>query len=287
MVQPDVGIIPNIGESHLEFLETTEGVAREKSGLFAGLKPGGKIFVPANLKHLDIVKNAAAQYSRELVTYGFEHWDCDHQPDLRATLIEKGTHQYTFNFLGKSFTVNLDSPLLLSNLLGAMSVFNEFGVKLEDLQSSVATMDLQTPGRMQRVAVKELNLFDDTYNANPTSFEGAIRSIKEMYPSHELIVVAGKMAELGADGPQIHFELGKSIADMGAAHLLALNDELTEKMVGGWNASSPQKGQLFDTIEEIADNLKAHLTPNSVILVKGSRSAKMERVTQKLVELYA
>ena len=279
VVKPDLGLITNVGESHLEFLENTQGVAREKSGLFAGMAPDSLAAIPANLLHQDFVRDYASEHRVCLLTYGFEHWKVPKKPDFSARLLSSSPTRSRFEWLGQPFETFLGNPLLLGNLLGALTLFHLCDIPLKSLQKATRALSYCLEGRMQLHEMGRFLLVDDTYNANPTSFCSVIDSLRQMYPQRRLIVVAGAMAELGKESKRLHFQLGRQMRKANVAFLFAFGDNEAHEYVAGWQKGNNLSNNVYWTDDMIAfmDAFESVVRQEDLILVKGSRSARMER----------
>lgn len=286
IVKPHLGLITNIGESHLEFLENTQGVAREKSGLFAGMAPGSLTAIPATLLHQNIVARYASSRQIRLVIYGFSHWETPKPPDYSAKLLSFSPSKSEFEWLGRKFTTSQGNPLLLGNLLGVLTLLHHCDVPLDLLCEATQALSWAIKGRMQFREVDSFLLVDDTYNANPTSFNSVMISLKQIYSQRRLIVVAGAMAELGKQSPAFHVQLAKQMQKAQVAHLLAFGDNDARYYVKGWQETKGFSGSIFHTadLEELVAVFRKIVKADDVVLVKGSRSAQMERFVNAVVE---
>ncbi len=283
VVHPHCGIITNIGESHLEFLESTEGVAHEKSGIFQGMESDSIVVVPSSLKHLRIVKQAAAQHGIRLVTYGFTHWEVA-RADYMAELLYFSPAVSRFRFMDATFETRIGNPLFLENLLGALTLLRLQNVDMELLRKATQTLSVEVQGRMQFREMNGYLLVNDTYNANPTSFKSVLASLRKAYPKRRLLVVAGPMAELGEESLQLHQQLGAEMHQQGVAHLFALGEDLANAYVQGWKSRSQDSPTVLHTedLQELIAEFQKIQRHDDIVLVKGSRSAHMERVVEAL-----
>ena len=134
VVQPTAGIITNIGQSHLEFLQNTEGVAREKSGLFAGMSPGNKVIVPDTLLHLDLVEEEAVKAGVEIVK-------------TTAVTEQASEKKCKIRLFNEWFESSIDSTLLQQNLVLALTLLKEEGVPVALLKQAAAALDLSVKCR--------------------------------------------------------------------------------------------------------------------------------------------
>ena len=149
IVKPHLSLITNIGESHLEFLENTQGVAREKAGLFAGMTPGSITAIPATLLHQEIVSDFATRHQIQLVSYGFSHWETSQPSDYPAKIISVSPALSEFEWLGQKFTTSQGNPLLLGNLLGVLTLLHLCEVPLDLLCEATQALPWNIKGRMQ------------------------------------------------------------------------------------------------------------------------------------------
>ena len=282
VVKPDLGLITNIGESHLAFLNSTRGVAREKSGLFAGMAPHSIAAFPVNLLHQDIVRSYAHQYGIRAITYGFQHWDVPDKADFSAELISSSPRQSRFDWLGQTFETSFWNPLLLGNLLGVLTLLHLCQVPLELLREATSALSHTVKGRIQLQEMGTFLLVDDTYNANPTSFRGVIDGLKQTYPAHRLIVVAGAMAELGQESDRLHFQLGRQMRNANVAFLFAFGDNEAHQYMAGWQYEDRRSNNAYwtDDMTALVEAFQSVVQQEDLVLVKGSRSARMERFVQ-------
>ena len=272
IVQPTAGIITNIGESHLEFLGSTAGVAKEKSGLFAGMNPESNVVIPDSLLHQQIVEEAAAKAGVSIIK--------------TAQLSEKSPAGLNkFRLFEEEFETSIDSPLLKQNLILALTLLHLEGVAVSELQIASSSLDLSVKGRFQQIKMDDWILIDDTYNANPSSFQSVLENLNKMFPEHRKIVVCGAMAELGDSSPEFHRQVGNTMFNCGVEKMYGLGGEEIEFYLEGWKNAGGEKtaARHFNELAELLPAFKAELQSEDVVLVKGSRSAKMERFVDAML----
>ena len=272
VVQPTAGIITNIGQSHLEFLQNTEGVAREKSGLFAGMSPGNKVIVPDTLLHLDLVEEEAVKAGVEIVK-------------TTAVTEQASEKNCKIRFLNEWFESSIDSPLLQHNLILAMTLLKEEGLPVALLKQAAAALDLSVKGRYQQIEMDDWILIDDTYNANPSSFYSVLENLNKTYPGLRKIVVCGAMAELGDLSPELHRQVGETMVKNGVEKMFGLGGAEIKFYLEGWKngGGKPESAQRFNDIDDLTKTFREELRPSDVVLVKGSRSAQMERFVEAML----
>ena len=272
IVQPTAGIITNIGLSHLEFLQDTHGVAREKSGLFAGMSPGNKVIVPDSLLHLDLVEEKAEKAGIEII---------------RTAVVSEHATKVNRKILlfEDRFESLIDSPLLQQNLILALTLLREKGVPVTLLKEAAASLDLTVKGRFQQIEMDDWILIDDTYNANPSSFFSVLENLNKIFPEFRKIVVCGAMAELGDLSPELHRQVGETMVKHGVEKMFGLGGAEIKFYLEGWNngGGKTEAGQHFSDIDDLTQTFREELRPTDVVLVKGSRSARMERFVEAML----
>ena len=271
IVRPTGGVITNIGESHLEFLLDTKGVAREKSGLFAGMEQGSKVVIPESILHLDIVEKEAEKAGVELIK------------SAQMKVKSKGD-RLKFTLFDADFETIINNPLFLQNLVSSLTLLSLHGLSVTQLQQATANLELNIKGRFHTLYMKEWILIDDTYNANPSSFKSVLENMKNLYPNMRKIVVCGKMAELGQKSPELHQQVGINMVKNDVEIMLGLGGEEIEFYIGGWKkeGGSLKSAKHFTELDELLNAFRNELKPGDVVLVKGSRSARMERFVENI-----
>jgi UDP-N-acetylmuramoyl-tripeptide--D-alanyl-D-alanine ligase len=129
-----------------------------------------------------------------------------------------------------------------------------------------------------------VTVIDDSYNSNPPALLQSVRAMIDAKSFNRRIVVAGEMLELGAQGPELHRQCGREIAAMGIDVLIGVRGLASELIAGALEivGSGAKLTSFCETPEQAADLLIAGVTANDLILVKGSRGVRTEKVTEKL-----
>ena len=271
IVRPTGGVITNIGESHLEFLLDTKGVAREKSGLFAGMDQGSKVVIPESILHLEILEKEAEKAGVELIK-------------TAQISVEPKKNRLKFRLFDEDFETVINNPLFLQNLVSSLTLLRLQGLSVPQLQKATAKLELNLKGRFHTLYMKEWILIDDTYNANPSSFKSVLENIKNLYPQNRKIVVCGKMAELGQNSSELHQQVGINMVKNGVEIMLGLGGEEIESYIGGWKkgGGSMKSAKHFTELDELLNTFILEVKPDDVVLVKGSRSARMEKFVENI-----
>lgn len=277
---PRIGVVTNIGPTHLELLGTIENIARAKGELIEGLPADGA----AVLNRDDPRAYALRERSRaHVVTYGRHP-----AADVRAGAVEadEGGLRVALTAGGRAVTVAV--PALgrhnASNALAAAAVAGACGLPLEAVGEGLSAY--RPPKmRLQPVQAGDVLIINDAYNASPASMEAAFDVLADVARGRRTIAVLGEMKELGPESPQLHREVGASLAARRAAVLVAVEREGRQIADGAIAAGMPEDAVIcLPSVEAAAERLPELVRPGDVVLVKGSRALAMERIVDVLVE---
>ena len=286
LVKPDVAIITNAAASHLEGFGDTFGVARAKSEIFSGVADGGIAIMQHDSEFTEYWRNRCKRL--KIVSFASNHRPGsvtdNSTADIRAeqiSLNNQGCAQFKLVYHNEQVLVQLSLPGKhnVANALAAAAAAMAVGAKLSDVQLGLAQM-AGVKGRTNIIELSNnIRLIDDSYNANVESVKAAI-DLLASYPGYRVLLL-GDMAELGADARRYHEEIGIFAKDAGINLLFTLG-VLSQSASDLFNGH----GSHFSSRQPMLDRLIPLITTqqNVTILVKGSRSAKMELVVQDLLE---
>ncbi len=274
IANPDVAIVTNVGTAHIEFMGSREAIADEKGSLPAYLDESGTAILCAED---DFTPQIAELVKGTVLTGGFAE-----TADIRATDLEATENGTKFTLTYQNETAEAYLPVagehMVQNATLAVASGIAFGIPLADSAAALANLNL-TSGRLTPVTAAGLRFLDDSYNANPDSTCAALRTLSQLpVPENgRRIAVLGDMAELGDSAEAAHREVGEFAAGCGIDILLA---------VGAGPSSMENSGVaqtiLLEDTAAAADWLAGAATQSDLILLKGSRSAKMEAVISQL-----
>lgn len=272
VARPTVALITNAGAAHLEGLGTVAAVARAKGEIFDGLADDGVAVINADDAYAEQWRATAE--GRKVVTFGLVN-----SADISATyqMVDGGLH-LAVTTPGEGFSVQLKTvgEHNVRNALAAISLAWVSNIPLDVIQRGLA--DYRAPkGRLAIHYVGGRTLIDDTYNANPVSMAAAVDVLSDF---EQTTLIVGDMAELGASTVQAHQDLGALAANAQIDHLLACG-EFADYVVQGFGPS----GLAFDSQSALLAHLQ-NSVPVGAVLVKGSRSARMEQVVGELETLF-
>ena len=277
IVQPDIAVITNVGAGHLEFLGSVENVAHAKSEILAGMKSGAALVANKETECFHLVEKHAADHNARLITYGLEP-GADFRPDSFAMTRESVAVTYR----GRKISVPLYGRHNVYNLMAAIAVAEIAGVDLSDAASKLSSFE--NVGGRSEIIDRGYVLINDTYNSNPLSSLYALESVCDVFPERKKTAVLADMKELGELAGLYHMKVGEFVASRKFNQLL-LFGEMSEYYEKGASAAgmNPERIKKFETKDQIVEFLSSGLCEKDVVLVKGSRSMKMEDVVNRLI----
>lgn len=278
MAKPDAAIITNIGVAHIEFMGSRAAIAQEKGMLAEALPAEGHLILNVDDEYSSKI---AARSRATTVCCGIG------EGDVRASDVSQRFEGTTFiiNAIGQECKATLAVPgmHMVRNALLAVGAGLVFGVTLEQCVEGLRQLQL-TKGRLQQKVINGIRVLDDTYNANPDSVSAALRTLGQMPASGRRIAVLGRMGELGTHSSEGHELVGRVAAEAGIDVVIGVGAESALTVDAAKLGGVPQ-GDKVGSIEEALEALRAAARPGDIVLVKGSRSARMERIIEGLEAL--
>lgn len=275
IAQAQVAVITNIGVAHIEYLGSREAIALEKGMLAEALGPEGTLVMPAED---DFAASIASRTKAKTILAGIG------QGQVQARDLQQQFEgvRFTIEAAGRSVPAELPVPgvHMVRNALLAVAVGRLAGLSLEECAAGLRTLRL-TKGRLEQKTVRGIHILDDTYNANPDSVSAALRTLAQMPATGRRIAVLGMMGELGREAERGHRQVAQVAVEEGIDGLIGVGAE------AGWMTETADRGgvpivQRFDDPAKAVEVLRDVLQAGDVVLVKGSRSARMERVVEGL-----
>jgi len=282
IVRPTLGLVTNIGQTHIEVLGTQEAILEAKGELVRAIPADGAVFLNGD----DAWSRRLAEMTEaEVVYYGVG-------PGLgvRATdvvLDEAGLPTLNLEAAGECVAVTLPVPGRHNayNAAAAAAVALRCGVTLEEVARGIAAVRLSEWRMQVFTAANGVTVVNDAYNANPTSMRAAVDTLGSMRPEGRRIAVLGDMLELGSLAELAHFRLGEDVA-RGTIDVLVSVGVLGRRIAEGALAEgmAPEAVRSCATAEEASEVLDDLLVPGDAVLVKASRGMGLERVVEGIVQ---
>jgi UDP-N-acetylmuramoyl-tripeptide--D-alanyl-D-alanine ligase len=273
---PDASLITNINPSHLEGLKTLEGILEEKLDLFYLTKEGGKIFVNADDPY--IMPRYKDVKNRVPLIYGMMS-DASFHLNVDKNLGWEGAH-ITVSFPDDRLVTR--TSLLgrhnLYNILAASSLAYSVGIDKEHIGNAIETFTSFDKRFKPIVTKKGFAVIDDTYNANPSSMEWAIKTLLELPSEGKRIIILGDMRELGEKSPEYHRELGRFLKSSNVPVIALIGREVRET----YDELGEERAKLFQDKGPLIDYITGQVEKGDTVLVKGSRASKMEEIVEAL-----
>jgi UDP-N-acetylmuramoyl-tripeptide--D-alanyl-D-alanine ligase len=277
LVKPDVAMITNVAAAHLEGFGSVHNVARAKAEIYDGIAEHGTAIVNSDSSFANYWKDFLRDMPVKLMTFGIERESDVYARNIKRTEEGFPFFEFCYQDMALGITVPLPGEHNVYNALAAGAAALASGISMAQIQEGLSNVQ-PVEGRVNiRRGVKGCRIIDDSYNANIGSVTAAIKLLAS-YPDKRILVL-GDMAELGNKCRHYHQLVGEMAKDAGLNELYTLG-ELSQftSMSFGNNARH------FSHLEPLLVHLNTRLDKNTTLLVKGSRSARTERVVEALMD---
>ena len=296
MARPDICVMTNIGQCHLENLGTRDGILKAKSEIFDFMNPEGYIIVNGDDDKLATIK---AKGSHKPVRFGLDSANEVYASDVmnRGLLGSQAVLHVGLSVI--PVEIPLPGGHMVYNALAAAAVGERLGLSAEQIKKGIAGVEA-VGGRSHVMALPSYTVIDDCYNANPVSMKAAI-DLLTMAIGRK-VAVLGDMFELGEKECELHGEVGAYVAEKGIDVLICVG-RLSKNMYEGAGAAKQQGLQeadaggeaeqlatdkqnvfYFATRDDMLAELKSLIKPGDSILVKASHGMHFEKVVEYLSE---
>ena len=275
---PDAAIITNIGIAHIEFMGSREAIAAEKGALAEAVGPQGTIILNAD----DPYSNSIAARTNGKKLFSLERQR--HRSRRRRFPKARVDRILPFSRARIAAARNCRCRVCTwcKTRCSRSRRVAPFGLSLEECAAGLASAPL-AKARLQIKTIRGVQFIDDSYNANPDSMKAALRTLVELDADGRRIAVLGEMGELGEESERGHREVGECAA------LLAIDQLITIGEAGRKIARAAQNAGLENTVavastSEAAELLAEKAAAGDLVLIKGSRAARTERVLEEFAK---
>ncbi len=272
IARPNITLITNVRPAHLLGFGTIENVASAKGEIYEILPKDGiailNVDEPFSNSWLPSIKD------KRTITFGLKNKAMITASDIQ---LQPFAVEFTLHIENKSAKVSVCTPgeHTIMNALAAAAAGFALNIPLERIIKGLESFQ-GVPGRLRRFkGLQDAWIIDDSYNANPGSVNAALDVLAHCQGKR--VFVMGDMAELGENAIEYHVEVGQNARQKGIERLLAVG-KLSEHAVKAFGEGAT----FFSNKDDLVAALKTTLNAQTIILVKGSRSAKMEVVTNAL-----
>lgn len=272
IARPNIGIVTNVGETHIELLGSIENIAKAKSELVEAIDDGTVIL---NRDDANVyAMKEKAKSGVKIITFGVYN-----DADIKATDIKYDGLNTKFKVTYKDETSEFSLPMAgehnVYNALAAISAGVALNVSLQDMASAL----LGAKNAKMRFEVTEKDgatFINDAYNASPLSMNAALKTMNETYGGRK-IAVLGDMLELGDSEVSAHKKVGKEVKEFNFSALITLGERGKIIAEGAKNAGL-KNVIVTNTHKDAAEALKSILQKGDTVLLKGSRGMEMEKI---------
>ena len=264
LLQPEIGILADIGAAHQENFQSLEGIAREKAQLIEQLPPDGLALLDRGSEWFALLSGSTRARIRTFAIGG------------PADYSGRETPNGELEVNGFSYAMPLPGRHIARNALRAIALGLELGIEPPRIAEALLRFKLP-PMRWEETETGGIRFINDAYNANPLSMRASLETFARLPGNGKKWVVVGGMRELGASAEKEHARLGRLIDRLGFDGAIAVG-----KLARSIQCEGGQP--FFHTLEpaEAADILKRNLLPGDRVLLKASRGERLERVLEHL-----
>ncbi|BAL82124.1 UDP-N-acetylmuramoyl-tripeptide--D-alanyl-D-alanine ligase [Selenomonas ruminantium subsp. lactilytica TAM6421] len=277
IASPQIGIVTNVGETHMELLGSLENIAKAKQELVEAIPAGGTVILNADNKYVAGMGSAAKE-GVKVMTFGIEK-DADVKGEALHTEGNVTKFMVTYANERHEYEVNMVGRHNVYNTLAAIAAGFAMGLTPDEVRRGLGNLEA-TKMRFELQQVKEWNVVNDAYNASPMSMTAAINTLSELAKGRK-IAVLGDMLELGSVSEEAHIHVGEEVAEHGFTALVT-RGEMGNFIAKGAEAKGMTAVYRCASHEEAADKLHELLQPGDTLLFKGSRGMAMEKIIDLL-----
>ncbi|WP_419756931.1 UDP-N-acetylmuramoyl-tripeptide--D-alanyl-D-alanine ligase [Clostridium perfringens] len=272
IASPDLGIITNIGISHIEILKTRENVLKAKMEIATFFDKNNTLVVCGNDDFLGALPEAEYKIVKTGVGENFKI-------GAKNIALEELSSKFTVYDGEKEEEFSLDMPgeHNISNLMLGIAIAKELGVSFEEMKRGLKNIEA-TSMRLELIKKDGFSILNDCYNSSPVAVKSAIDVMKNIEGKRR-IAVLGTMRELGHKSEEAHEEIGKYAKENGIEKVLCFGD-FSENIKEGYGEGCT----VYENKEELIKDLLNIICDGDIILVKASRSLKFEEITKALLE---
>ena len=283
LAEPEIGVVTNVAAAHLEFFDSVDSIARAKRELIDYLATKGPGAVAVLNEDDERVRRFAEGFPGKVLRFGFskradfrvseDRWDDERRHAIRVTTPD-WVSEFVFPLPGRHN---------VQNVLAAIAASSPFGIPPKEIAHALAGFH----NLHQRSEILTLpggfTIINDSYNSNPLAMESMLEALAGWPDARRRIVVAGEMLELGPTSPQLHREVGRKCAQIGAEWVIGVQGAAAFLVEGAVEAGVPvSRTRFFPDAKSAGVFCLSLPAPGDVMLVKASRAVHLETVIEML-----
>lgn len=271
VARPNIAVISVIGESHIEFLGSKEGILKAKLEILEGLSEDGCVILNGDDP---LLWSLSGKLPYETIYFGTKNSDVQ----IFGSAIYESLSEIKFRVRGmdEEFMIPCAGAHNLQNALCAIAVGQKLGLSQSEIKNGLSKFE-NTGMRQKVIEVSGKTIINDSYNANPDSMRAALTVLKGT--SGRRIAVLADMLELGERTESAHVELGKYASE--CADIIYVTGNQRELVARGAKGADVR---VFEDVFALCENLKNELKEKDTVLVKASRGMRLERVVDAICE---
>lgn len=271
--EPDIAIITNIGVAHIENLGSREGILQAKLEILEGLKSGGLALFNGDD---DFLPGVRSEHMTQYFGLG------GHNSYRGVDIVKRGVRGVSFTVVSGDTRFDVEVPVpgthMVYNALAAAAVGLTMGLAPGEIRAGIASFIPSGLRLNISQSPRGITIIDDAYNSNPDSAAAALEVLSEA--EGRKICVLGDMLELGEDAPSMHFETGKQAANAGIDLIMCVGALSWHTYMGANEIAGPKRAVYFSDKESVKHALEGSLRPGDTLLIKASRGAAFEDITE-------
>ena len=280
IAEPELRVWTNVAAVHSAFFDSLEAIADAKAEILEGATSTTQLVANANDPR---VMARTSRFPGQISTFGV-----DTNADVRATDVRglglAGMAATLYSSVGSAeVRTSLLGEGNVVNILAAVTVALRFQVPFETVLPTVATFAAQ-PQRGNVIRLGGVTVVDDTYNSSPAALQQALRAMSVETSCRRRVAVLGEMLELGEQSSVLHEACGRVAVDAGFDRVVAVGGAPAQALVDGAIAAGlpPASVAALSTSEEAAELVRQLVQDGDLVLVKGSRGIRMDRIVERL-----
>ena len=281
IIKPDIGIITNIGEAHIENFRNLKGIADAKSELINNIKENGTIILNRDDKYFNFLERKAKLKKIKTISFGMSK-----NSDIYPIKIFKNSRNIKMSVKIDNQFFNLETnDLNVYNILSSIAVLKELNLELSKILKTFKKFQ-PTEGRGKIHNIfrykKKFKLIDESYNANPLSVQNAINNFNEIKKENfKKYLLLGDMLELGKKSDTLHKNLSKFIndSDIDKVFIKGSKTLITYK-----NVNIKKRGNIFQQDADIDLTLKNIISNNDYLMIKGSNATGLNNFSKRMIK---
>ncbi len=280
LVKPDIGIITNIAEAHIENFKNLRQIAIAKGEIINNISPKGSLIIDRDSKYFSYFKSEAEKKKINVTSVGYNK-----NSNIRITKIKNFSKFKIVKIKSKQkeyeFKINNKN---VKNISFAIAVLECLNLKIKKIENKIKNIKtLEGRGKIYKVKLKNINfnLIDESYNANPLSMKESIHNLSNIKINSSKYVLLGDMLELGSKSKKLHKNLSPIINNADIRKLFIYGDNIMDTYT---NVKKNKRGNILQHKSDFDEILLPILKNNDYLMIKGSNATGLNKISKNLTK---